>query len=466
GKVKGKFTLNDAASMTGIPVEEARTALNQLMEKYVCRLVVTENGDMVYDFGRSPQRRGEKTWAERWSDIKAFLWKAFTIFFKVWITLMLVVYFVIFVVLVIAAIVAMTASNRDGDSGGGSSDSLGGGKAFRAIGDMFYSIFIWNTILGRNRTYYATDSRGYRYKHYQQRTSPLNENKKNFISSVYDFVFGPPRVEPEPLENQKEVAAYARQSKGIVVIPEFKALAGWTTDEARSFMTDCVVRFNGSAEISPNAVLYADFEDLTRSVNQASDGKVEWYWNEYEPEYEITGNSSGRNAGVIFMNLFNLAGGSFFLYQGYMGSAEIEMSLGMLLGLGWVPFLFSLIFFSVPVLRMINIAPKRKKRQINNIRKRLIKIIYKHAGQPISLRQLEQEVNRSGEEKLGESTIQDIMSKLVIDWGGFAEPTTEGTLIYHFEQLKLELEEAQQLRKGRQNKADLGDTYFDTKELE
>ncbi|MFN3316355.1 MAG: hypothetical protein ACK40K_06055, partial [Raineya sp.] len=452
-ELKGKFTLNDAAAITGVPTEQARESLNELMSKYICRLQVSENGDLIYDFGKNPVRRGEKTFGEIVDEIKEWLWKAFKVFFKAWITVTLVVYFVIFVIILIAMIVAMTAANKD-DNNKRSGDSSG--AMIRLISDIFYAIFRWNTIKSYNETYYERDRYGQPYKHYKPIESSLFNTearspkaKKNFISSVYDFVFGPPRVETEPFENQKEVAAYARQNKGIMVLPEFKALAGWEHTQAQEFMTDCIARFNGSAEISQNGILYADFYDLTRSTTQNQDGKIEWYWNEYEPEYELTGNTAGRNTGIIFMNAFNLAFASFFLFNPEAKNiiGEPELADIVFYGLGVVPFLFSLIFFAVPVLRYFSILPKRNKRRINNIRKRLFKVIYEKGVQKnLSLDEIVAEVNTENAEKLSKAEVEKMMNKLVVDWQGDVIVNDNGSVVYEFQQLRQELAEARNLR--------------------
>lgn len=469
-KVKGKFTLNDAAAMTGVPVEQARESLNELMGKYLCHLQVSENGDLIYDFGENPTRRGEKSFAEIVDEIKEKLWKAFKVFFKAWITVTLVVYFIIFVVLLLTIMIGMAASSKDDNK-----KSSGGGALFRLIGDIFYAIFRWKTITGD--IYYEKDRYGQPYKHYKPVKSPIKTNKNNpkaekdFIAGVYDFVFGPPRVENDPFENQKEVAAYARQNKGVMVLPEFKALAGWNHDEAQEFMTDCIARFNGSAEISPNAVLYADFYDLTRSKTQAQDGKIEWYWNEYEPEYELTGNSVGRNLVIILMNGFNLLFSGLCLidatnaiYNNKVGLfTEIIPAEIVLYGLGLVPFLFSTIFFLVPVLRYLDIIPKRKRRRLNNIRKRLVKVIYQQgANKDLSLDEIVSQVNQGDVEKLSKSEVESMMRKLIIDWGGEAVAHESGTVYYRFIQLREELEEIQNIRASREGKSDLGNIYMDT----
>jgi Ca2+-binding EF-hand superfamily protein len=471
-ELKGKFTLNDAAAITGVPTEQARESLNELMGKYLCHLQVSENGDLIYDFGTSPTRRGEKTFAEILEGIKNWLWKAFVVFFKAWITVTLVVYFAVFVSILILMIIGMTASNKD-DNKRSSGDT---GAMLRLISDIFYAIFRWNTIQNYQDTYYERDRYGQPYKHYKPVESTLFNTKarspkakKNFISSVYDFVFGPPRVETEPFENQKEVAAYARQNKGIMVLPEFKALAGWEHTQAQEFMTDCIARFNGSAEISNNGVLYADFYDLTRSKTQNQDGKIEWYWNEYEPEYELTGNTTGRNAWIIFINAFNLLFASFFTFNPEFREmiGGDEFGAVVFYGLGVVPFMFSMIFFAVPILRYFNILPKRRKRRINNIRKRLVKVIYqKGVLKNLSLDEILTEVNAENAEKLSKPEIEKMMNELVVDWQGNVVLNDSGSVGYEFHQLRYELEEARNLRQNRKDDGrNLGNIYLDTGKL-
>ena len=456
----GKFTLNDAAAITGVAVHEAQKALEDLMSKYVCHLKVTENGDLLYDFGRSPQRRGDKTFGERVEEVQDFLWKMFTIFYKAWISVMLVVYFVVVVVILIAALVAMSSSkNSDSDS----NNDNGGSNMFGGIFHLFLSIFQWNTVY-YGQTYYDRDDRGYEYKHYKEKESPFDKKEKNFMSAVYDFVFGPPRIALELLENQKEVAAYARKNAGIVALPEFKALAGWNTDEAQAFMSDCVVRFNGSAEISENGLLYADLRDLTRSVNSNDDGKVVWYWDEYEPEFEFTGNTTGKNALIIGMNIFNLVFASIFLIGNFNESAPQDYWLWVFLGV--IPFVFSLSFFAIPALRYFTLLPKRNQRHINNVKKRLLKVIYKNAGNgALSTDALANEVNRTAkEEKLDKAIIDDVMSKYIVEWDGEAVPTSNGNVLYKFETLKNQLLEVQELRTKAPKNKDLGNIYYDSKE--
>lgn len=121
------FTLPEAAAMTGLSIDDTRHAMEALLTKYVCRLQVSEYGDLIYHFGDALQRRGEKTAAERRQELLAWLWRIFTVIYKAWIAVTLVVYFVVFLVIVIAAIIAASSrqSSDDRRDHGGSAIHLG-----------------------------------------------------------------------------------------------------------------------------------------------------------------------------------------------------------------------------------------------------------------------------------------------------------------------------------------------------
>ncbi len=461
------FTLGDAAALTGYSLDQAKQVLDSLMNKYDCRLQVTENGDLIYDFGKKLHPRGERTWAEWWYQTKQRLWKIFVVIFKAWITVTLVVYFVIFLVILIALVIAMMSGNDD-DNSSSSSDASG---LFLFIGDMFRSIFIWNTITGN--TYYDRDHRGYNYRRYESRPSVfgrLNKKKKqgkNFVASVYDFVFGPPRVDTNPLANQQEVASYLRKNKGIVVIPEIIALAGWTAEQAEEFFTEVLIRYQGDSKLSENSILYGDFFELARTQTDEADAPIEWYWDEYEPEYKLTGNSTARNAGVIGMNLFNLIFASvisFGYFQNPYAFGDNTSLIFILLGI--IPLVFSFLFFLVPILRSFRIRPLEQQRHLENIRKRLMRVVYKSPEVAIAQDRLLETVNaqNEAEEKLSQADIDEMMHRLILDFYGEIDPQADGQVIYRFIHLREQLNEVERLREQRASGKDLGNIIFDTKE--
>ncbi len=462
---KTKLTVGDAASHSALDLDDAKRSLDALLGKYQSKLLVTENGDLIYDFGQKLTLRGAKSLADYWGEIKDWGWKAFKFLFRIWLTVTLLVYFLIFLAIMIAMIVASLSSDSDDDGDRG----FGGGSFFTwyLIADLFSDLFRRNHTTAR--TIYHTDDRGYTYRTYEPRymTTKGGKQKKGFVSSVYDYVFGPKRFEPSPDDNYKELASFLRQQKGIVTPAETVKLAGFTSEQASDFLAESVARFNGKAEVTDNGVLYAEFEELTRRASESKqDHPIEFYWNEYEAPYEQNGNSSGRNGLIIMMGVVNLLAGLFFATEGHFEffNLPLEMLDATTAWLGYVPLAFSSFFFGIPIVRKIRNGKKNAQIRLNNIRKRLMKVIFEARSGKVTAEELEKAVNRSekGEEKLDRKLIEATMENLIYDLQGDLSVTEEGQLVYSFEKLQTELATAIQLRRGRQSTDSLGEVVFDS----
>jgi hypothetical protein len=465
-KRQHRFTDYEASRLTGVAIEHVKDALEELMQKYICRLQVTENGELIYDFGARPRRRGEKTAAEILAVVTDRLWKVFTVLFKIWLTVTLVVYFVIFVILIILLLAASSSRGR----GKGGAPNLGRSINGARLAHVLFSIFRWRTITGDMR--YRRDNLGYSYREYQPRPGVLREEKKNLVASVYDFVFGPPRVEISPLQNAREVAAFLSRSKGILVSADLEALAGINSDQADHDFTEYLTRYDGEVLVSENGAVYGKFERILKGVEQ-DEGKIVYYWDEYEPEHRTTGNSAGRNFFLVVMNAFNLLM-SFFVTQGALselGQLEVGGGAGELILavanhpvlFGGIPFVFSLLFFIIPGIRWLKIRRLREQRHKNNIRKRLYKVIFDNSPVPQTVESINSKVNGPGEEEiLTSETISDIMQELVLDLDGETDVSEEGKIQYQFSRIRLEQEEASRLRTHGRIDRDLGDVVFDT----
>lgn len=453
-KGKTRLTLTEAAAVTGLSLDEAENALRDLLIRYDCHLQVTENGDIIYDFGPRLHRRDEKSWREYLDDILNLLWKAFVLFFKAWIAVTLVVYFIIFLAILVTIIIVAIfgGESRRGSSRRRSS----GGDLLVGLFRLFAAVFEWNTATSRKRR--RTDRRGYAYSAYQP-PPPLfqkTEDKKNFIASVYDFVFGPPRVERNPLENQREIAAFLRRNQGILVPSDVKALTGLVGDQAALLFSDCVGRFHGDICVSERKIMYGRFDRLLRTTTEQDDTEVVYYWDEYEPPHLLTGNTPNMNIVIIFLNGFNLMF-SLILMSGALGEAFSRVWLGV------VPFLFSLIFFAVPLLRLPGVLMREARRTAENRRKRVMRVIFAARGRAQTAEQIVQAVNAPGTlEPLSRNIVEDITAQLVRDLPGEIRTDARGEVFYEFPFLALELEEAERLRRRRVDR-DLGKVVFDTR---
>lgn len=465
------FTLPEAASLTGLSIDDTREALEALLTTYVCRLQVSENGDLIYNFGSSLRRRGSKTFAERLQTLRSWLWNVFTIVYRAWITVTLVVYFVIFLALFIVLLIASSA-RQSSDRRRTSSFDLG------PLLHLFIAIFNWRTVTGAIG--YNRDRYGYRYRRYEPEPGILNPQKKSFIAAVYDFVFGPPRAALDPLQNEKEVAAYVRQQKGILVTSELIALAGWTFPQAETFLTDCVIRYQGDTKVSEKAVLVAEFDTIVRSIGEMEEGEVIYYWDEYEPEYELTGNNPSYNLLIGFMNSFNLLIATLVLTgnfsQLWQTQARSSLSATMTsvasgsfftVFLGWLPLVFSLLFFAIPLGRWITIRAHQQRQHVQNIRKRLFKAIFANQGQAQALSAVLATVNASrDEETLPRQEVQERLQEIALDMEGDVAVDDAAELQFAFPRIQRELQEVAQLRRHRRVDTALGKIIVESDNIE
>lgn len=460
-----QFTLEDASSVTGMPIIETEEAIKTMMERYDCKLKVTENGDLIYDFGTQLSRRTKKSFGEYVQQFFRAIWKGFQISYKFLTAIALVVYFVVFLVLLIAAAV----SSEDGD---------GIGDALAVLFRLFLSIFEWSTIMGYNQRYYTNDDYGYKYQHYKERPGVLNwgrsrkkkkknpKDKKGFVASIYDFIFGPPRVQLDPLANNQEVATFLKEQKGLIVTSEVQALAGWTREEAENFLTECLGMFDGQADVSDNGTLYGDFSQLIRSKDRTGEAPVIWYWDEYEPEYELTGNSTWRNVLIVLMNTFNFLA-SLVIFSGAYSTGTLGTAFVFFLGT--FPLVYCSLFFLIPLVRWFRIRPLRKKQREMNIRKRLMRVVFQTYDQgkehvhEIPLSKLTEVANtiRKTEEKLDSATVDRVMKDTLADLGGEAYLNDQNEIIYKFELIAQELNAVDSLRNEKRDDSDLGEIIFE-----
>ncbi|MDW8019855.1 MAG: hypothetical protein RMI34_07250 [Chloroherpetonaceae bacterium] len=457
---KQPFTLNDAAAGTGIALNELEHAFETLISKYNCRVQATAQGDVIYDFGRTLRRRNAKTAAEILLEVLAWLWRGFQLIYKACIALVMVVYFIVFVVILLVAIIlaASAASGSKEDKKGSAKGSID----LRVIGDLFMMIFRFAQVT--DTVMYVTDAQGYRYRQYQPAAGALNKAKKGFIASVYDFVFGPPRVEIDPLANEKELAAFLRKNKGVLVGAELQALTGWSTDEMENFLAEYVAKFRGQLKVTEDGVLYAEFDELLRGKVAAEESAIVYYWDEYEPEYVWTGNDFGRNLVIVLMNSFNLFFSYFVLTAEQTILGLIAITPTVRLVLGWFPFVYSVLFFLIPLVRGIWIVVKQQERHHANIRRRILKAVFADLARPKTRDELWQLVNQEKNlEKISREVLKEMMEKLVVELRGKLDvDATSGTAHYAFEQIHHELSAIRQIRAARTVSRDLGDVILDS----
>ena len=105
-----KLTRADAVALTGLPNDQAEPALKSLVETYRSHMAVTDEGELVYEFDPSLERRDKVSLREKLAAAGQLAWKGFQVLFKIWIVVTLVAYVVAFIAMMVSLMVASSSS--------------------------------------------------------------------------------------------------------------------------------------------------------------------------------------------------------------------------------------------------------------------------------------------------------------------------------------------------------------------
>ncbi len=435
---KGMVSPADLSAETGFPLRQINDALGRLIELYKARVSMdNETGRLIFKFDYPLKKRGSKSAKEIFAIVSEFLWKVFKVVYKASIGIVLVFYTVIFVLILLALMFA--GRSNDNDSKGFDIGPVIGGL-FRGLMDAF-TMHMWMQSFS-----YTTDPYGNRYKYY-----PKEENKgRGFIQSVYSFVFGPERPEYDPLDDHKEAAAFIRKNNGKITAGHIVALTGVSYDEAEARLAEYASRFNGELFVNDEGIVVGDFYDMLNKQSELlKGGKIVFYEDEVEAPYEFTGNSTGKNVGIVAMNIFNLIM-AFVLTNIFSGSMQIGLqdefgnpvttdflvSPFLSIGLGYFPLIFSLLFFIIPAVRYFTVKKKNKKRDLNIIRKKMIGAFVRNHAVNVRLDDIIRMANINDDQI---KYVKSVLEKLVIELKGEITIDTQGNPIYTFPRLSKEL---------------------------
>lgn len=431
------LTEADVAAATALPASTVDLAMRDALKTFEARLDVREDGSLVYDFGQKLKARGKRPWTYWLRKAGGWLWKGFTVFFKAWTAVMLVGYVIAFSVIILAGIIALSVAAEE-DVGA----SAGIEAFFKLIASIFADFVTHGWLF-----YSAVDSHGYQHRRYTPKESAWKKKRKpeatpkqakSFVSSVYDFIFGPERAPFDEGAQTREVISFVRENLGQLTISDVQGLSGFSRKEAESFFARFVGEFDGDVSFDEAGTLRATFPQLLESAGREQDEPIIHYWDEYEPPFEQTGNTAGRNWGIGALNTFNLvmSGLAMGVFGGLFGAA----TTGIGWGLGIVPFVFSLLFFAIPVGRAGVNAVRNHKQHQHNIRKRIFHAAFETDAPHVRVRDLLQHCNedRTTEEVLKLDDIDDHLREMIEDLGGDLDVDDDGEIIVLLETLRNE----------------------------
>lgn len=356
-RLRGRATIGDVVSATGMSQDAAEGALKHLLETCRGHLEVSDSGDLLYQFDPKLIARDREPFGTRFRRVA---WSAFKTGFKAWTAVMLVVYFIVFVGLVIAALTA----NRDGRGG------LGRRGGF-SLGDFF--ILHW--LMGGRGW-----SRGSLYHGHRHASRLPKDAQPPFYKKVFAFIFGPEDPRPTRLQKDRSVLRLIRARKGVLTTAELVEHTALPLEDAREEMGRLTGAYGGDPRVSDAGEVVYAFPELMKSAHgrvRATEPNPAWLRLEYPKG--LTGNSGGANLGIGAMNGFNLVAGTVF---GLMPAAEatalgVSMNSPLVFfGLGVVPVTFSSLFFLIPCLRSFAVRVENRARSRRNVRRLLLAMIY------------------------------------------------------------------------------------------
>lgn len=461
-KAKGRVTVGDVVAETGMGREDAEATLRALLETRRGNLEVGESGTLIYRFDpRLIQRDAEPLWAR----MRRGAWAGFTQAFKVWIALMLVVYFVLFVALIIAALVASQSR------GGGRSRGRLGGRhgGFGGLRGFWFWYFFWSPGWGRRRPYY-----GHRWE--QRHASRKGEPRVPFIKKIFAFVFGPDRPKPTQRQNDRSIIRLIRARRGVLTGTELVQHTGLPVREADEELARLMVTHGGDVTVTEDGVLTYVFPELMISAHgTVAEREPDPAWRRLEPAESVTGNEAKTNAIVAGINTFNLlaaATAPWFIFPrlGLAGEAAW-------VGLVWIPVAYSTLFFAVPALRSLSVRKRNRLRRERNLRKVILGYVFRASlvgdgAQWVSVAGSGEHVRaalprakggtaRSGfaleraadggallsPETMGDGFLEAELQSLLAEFDGEVEENSEGTVKYRFPSIRTQFRGAEAVRR-------------------
>jgi hypothetical protein len=359
-RLDGRATTSDVVADSGMPADDVRMGLKSLLESHRGHLAVSDSGELLYEFDPKLIERGTEPLLAR---VKRRGADILTKGFKAWIVVTLVVYFLIFVALVLAA---LFAGNRNNNSRGGwGGRGRRGGHGHFGLGNFWLWYYIWTPRWYLGRPYY-----GRRW----ERTLP-KDDRVPFYKKVFAFVFGPDQPNPTRQQLDRSTLRLIRARNGVLTTAELVEHTALPFAEAEEEMGRLLGAYDGEAAVSPDGEVVYTFPDLMTSAHgpvTAREPNPAWLRLEYPKE--LTGNTAGANAVVAGMNGFTLVAGAtapWFIFPrlGIGGPAAF-------VGLVLVPVVFSVLFFGLPLLRMLGVKLENRRRARRNVRRVLLGLVY------------------------------------------------------------------------------------------
>jgi hypothetical protein len=429
-----RVTKGDAVAMTGMPTDQAEPALKSLARTYRSHLAVTDEGELVYAFDPSFERRDKVPLAEKLKQAMDAAWRGFRLAFKVWIVATLVIYVAAFVAMMIALLFARSSDDRDDRRDGD--------------GGLFWLWFWLMPDWGPPPAY------GSPYR----RAMPKRPQKR-FYQAVFDFVFGPKQGPVDPRALDKRILAFLRDNKGRITAAELAALSGLSLADSEEELTRLMAEYDGEVDVADDGTLIFVFTDVLPSAG-AVGTDWRWAWDELDKPVPLTGNTPGANAAAGGFAAFNLIAsltiGPLFLMKFGLAGNEILRFFVTLF-----PLAFSSLFLGIPAVRALKARRAEKKRVRRRVRRELLREVWSRPGEP----KVPEAIAARVAERVGveEAEVKRALDRLLAELEGDVVTDDDGKVRYTFPRLAEEQAAVERARRAAKD-VRLGPVVFSSED--
>ena len=429
--LRGRATLGDVVSATGMPDHEAEAALKSLLETHRGHLEVADSGDLLYQFDpRLIERDAEPFWTR----LRRGAWSAFKVGFKVWTA---------------ASCWSCTSPSSwcccSPSCCAAPTTAASAGGAGSAWATSSFCTGCWGAAGGTaGGSTTATRTPG---------ALPKNA-RPPFYKKVFAFIFGPEEPRPTQLQKDRTVLQLIRARKGVLTSSELIAHTGLTVEDADEEMARLTGAYGGDPRVSDAGEVVYAFPELMKSAHgkvRAREPKPAWMRLEYPRK--LTGNSAGSNWGIGLMNGFNLTMATLMgLVPGFAAAGQGLPPLDPLIfyGLGVVPFTFSGLFYAIPLVRSFGLGGQNRSRLQRNVRRLLLGLVYSRSVgtvREVAVADAIRHVNRALKgQQVPPKTILRELERLAAEFDAEVEAEDEG-FRYRFPAIRHTFVEAELMRR-------------------
>lgn len=438
-RTSGPFSISDVSAKSGLSLRDSQIGLQYLTSEYRGHLAATSTGELIFTFPNGFTKPWEKTEAlERaWAKVKKTLLAAAKLIVRAWISVVMIGYVVIFA-LILLGLFAAKKSDKEDDR----RDSDGGfmfGLLFRLVADsLFWTFHPFSP-------YYDT--------HHSHAYPSRRKSDVPFYERVNRYFFGPEDPPKDPNAVQKKMLALIRAKRGRIGASDVMKVTGLSPHAADPLLAKLMLDYDGDVSVSDEGSLVYTFKEIRKTVENSFVPEPAPIWLTKEKIKPLTGNSASTNTLITLLNGFNLFMSTIALSQGwtierlqllfdtgrrfnFANGAKTLAEPGIPLVLGLIPFCFSLILFSIPMLRWFNKSKEKQKIERENGRRGLLFAVLNN----LTPRGLPEHKVKSAWEKLADAKAEDkTIVREVVKLGGDVEVSEDGQVYYRFKQIENEI---------------------------